>query len=110
PVDKLTVEIGARIENSGLNVDITRNDNVQKIASVNKTDILPVTNITYRLAENINFRGSFSLTLARPNFREISNFRFQDFVGGQTIYGNPDLKQTQIQNYGVRLEYYPNPG
>lgn len=110
PVDKLTVEMGARVENSDMSVEIIRDNQVQQIASVENTDILPVTNITYRVAENINLRGAFSLTLARPNFREISNFRFQDFVGGQTIYGNPDLKQTQIQNYDLRLEYYPNPG
>lgn len=110
PLDNFKIQLGVRVEDSDMNVTILKNNQTQPIANVENTDILPATNITYSITPSLKLKGAFSLTLSRPNFREISNFRFQDFIGGQTIYGNPNLRQTQIQNYDLRLEYYPNPG
>ena len=58
---------------------------------INELDYLPALNITYRPTEKINLRSAISITLARPEFRELSNFSFQDYIGGRTVYGNPDL-------------------
>ena len=111
PISKMTWEIGARIENSDQEVEII-NSNGQKqlLANVENLDLLPATNLTYSLTGKTNIRGAFSYTLARPEFREISRFRFQDFIGGQIVYGNPNLNRTKIQNYDLRVETYPNAG
>ena len=110
PMNHVTWEIGARIENSDQEVETLNDGSVELIADVENTDILPATNLTYSLSEKTNIRGAFSFTLARPEFREISAFSFQDFIGGQIVYGNPDLNRTQIQNYDLRLETYPSAG
>lgn len=108
--DNLSIEVGARIEQSVQKVTIDQNGNDQTIANVDETDILPAINVTYSASDKTNIRGAFSSTLARPEFREISDFRFQDFVGSQIVYGNPDLNRTVIHNYDLRFETYPNPG
>lgn len=108
--DNFTIETGARIEQSAQEVMITEGDETITIANVDKTDILPAVNATYSASKKTNIRGAFSMTLARPEFREISDFRFQDFVGSQIVYGNPELNRTVIHNYDVRFETYPNPG
>ena len=110
PMNNVTWEIGARIENSDQEVETLNDGSPQLIANVENTDILPATNLTYSLSDKTNLRGAFSFTLARPEFREISAFSFQDFIGGQIVYGNPNLNRTQIQNYDLRLETYPSAG
>lgn len=109
-LDNFSIETGARIEQSVQKVMVDDNGQSQTIANVDKTDILPAINVTYSASDKTNIRGAFSSTLARPEFREISDFRFQDFVGSQIVYGNPDLNRTVIQNYDLRFETYPNPG
>lgn len=74
---------------------------------VDELDVLPAINATFRLTDRTNIRGAFSSTLARPEFRELSNFNFQDYIGGRTIYGNPDLERTKIFNYDLRFETFP---
>lgn len=99
---KVDLVVGARVENS-----------VQKIDGnevLSTTDVLPSLNATYRLKEDQNIRVAFAITLARPEFREISNFFFADFVGSRTIFGNPDLKRTKIFNYDLRWEVFPGIG
>ena len=97
-----SIEAGLRAENSEQRI------NGETI--IDKTDLLPALNATYRLTDNINIRGAASLTLARPEFREISRFQFRDFFGGRTIFGNPDLDRTKIYNADLRFEWYPNSG
>lgn len=100
--DKWTFEGGLRAENSAQFID----DEVL----INELDYLPALNITYRPTEKINLRSAISITLARPEFRELSNFSFQDYIGGRTVYGNPDLKRTRIYNYDLRFELFPETG
>ncbi len=102
PSEKWNIVTGLRVENSAQFI----NDEVL----IDETDFLPAFNATYRLNDNTNIRGAVSITLARPEFRELSNFNFQDFVGGRTVYGNPGLERTKIQNYDLRIETYPNVG
>ncbi len=101
PNNNWNIEGGVRAEYSAQFID-----NESLIAEL---DYLPALNATYRPTVNVNLRGAFSITLARPEFRELSNFNFQDFVGGRTVYGNPDLERTRIYNYDFRFEVFPNP-
>ncbi|SMO43579.1 TonB-dependent receptor [Fodinibius sediminis] len=99
---RLSLDVGARIESSDQRIDGR--------SLVQTTDILPSINATYNISDKTNLRGAFSVTLARPEFREISEFDFQDFVGSRIVYGNPDLERTNINNYDLRFETYPHPG
>ncbi|MCE2504002.1 MAG: TonB-dependent receptor [Chlorobi bacterium] len=73
-----------------------------------EVDILPSVNLIYSLAEDMNLRGAFSQTLARPEFRELAPFRFDDYR--QSTFGNPSLDRTRILNYDLRWEWFPRPG
>lgn len=73
-----------------------------------QSDVLPSLNLVYSWGEEMNVRGSFSQTLARPEFRELAPFRFDDYR--QSTYGNPALERTRITNYDIRWEWFPGPG
>lgn len=79
-------------------------------ANLETLDWLPGLNVTYRIAERMNFRFAASRTITRPDFRELAPFEFTDFVGGRTILGNPDLERTQIDNFDFRWEVFPQIG
>lgn len=102
PSDRWNIVTGLRAENSAQFIDGD--------VLIDELDILPALNLTFRPTDETNLRGAFSITLARPEFRELSNFNFQDFIGGRTVYGNPDLERTRIFNYDLRWETYPNTG
>ncbi len=102
PTGRWNFVTGLRAENSAQYI----NDEVL----IDELDLLPAVNATYRPSDKTNLRAAFSITLARPEFRELSDFNFQDFVGGRTVYGNPDLERTKIYNYDLRVETYSNPG
>lgn len=100
--EDLSFILGARIEDS--------DQRLNKESALHTTDILPAANATYKLRKDMNLRSAFSITLARPEFRELSEFFFTDFIGSRTIFGNPELKRTKIYNYDLRWEFYPNAG
>lgn len=103
----LNLELGVRNEYSNQRVV---NGVGQQRAQIETNDFLPAVNVTYRLSDNTNIRTAFSKTIARPEFREMSDFFFQDFIGGRVIYGNTGLTRTTIQNYDLRFEIYPKSG
>jgi outer membrane receptor protein involved in Fe transport len=110
--DKFSFELGGRVEESTQTIEVPQNLSGEYVeaSEVSNTDFLPAFNATYEVSEDINIRGAFSRTLARPEFREISNFNFADFFGGRRVYGNPDLERTRITNYDLRFETYPSGG
>ena len=58
----------------------------------------------------MNLRFGLARTIARPEFRELTPFAYFDFVGGQMVYGNPQLDSTLILNGDVRWEWFPSAG
>lgn len=80
------------------------------VGVINGNNFLPSVNLVYALKENMNLRGSFSQTLARPNMREMSPFSSFSFIGGPTETGNPNLKQSEITNIDFRWEWFIKPG
>ena len=77
---------------------------------INQLDVMPGVSGTYQLVTNMNLRASFSQTVARPTYREIAPYRSYDPTGNEIIEGNPNLTMTDISNYDVRWEYFPQPG
>ncbi len=73
---------------------------------VNRTDMLPAVATTWFITDKQQLRASFSQTLSRPDFRELSPAPFTDPSTGNETTGNPDLMQTGIDNYDARWEYY----
>lgn len=110
--EKLRFVGGARLElwdltlvpvNQLINMEDTNNQ-----AEKNVLDVLPSVNLIYGLSDRVNVRASFSQTLARPEFRELAPFRFDDYK--QSTFGNPALERTRIMNYDLRWEWFPRAG
>jgi hypothetical protein len=72
-------------------------------------DLLPSLNLSYNL-DKTKFRFSASKTLARPEFREVANFAYYDFVRNAQILGNSKLEKSDIYNLDFKYEYYPKSG
>ncbi len=73
-------------------------------------DLLPSLNLTYSTSEKVKWRTSLSKTLARPEFREVANFAYYDFVRNAQLLGNKNLEKSDIYNFDVKWELYPNSG
>lgn len=108
---KLRLVGGVRYEKSDQTVTtydrFARGDAPLK-ATLSDQDYLPAINATYALTEEINLRAAVSQTVNRPDLRELSPYGYND--QGASAYeqsGNPDLVQSKIDNYDIRIECYP---
>lgn len=72
-------------------------------------DILPSLNVSYN-ENKTKYRFSLSKTLARPEFREVANFAYYDFVRNAQILGNSKLEKSDIYNLDLKYELYPKAG
>lgn len=114
---------GVRYEYTNLIVE-SADTKVEKGELVNH-DLLPSANLIFKIwdgkkvtikkdslqrSRDMKLRASYNRTLARPSFREIAPFFYEDFERGLRTIGNPDLKRTIIHNFDLRWEYYPKPG
>jgi hypothetical protein len=109
-IDKLKLNTGFRTEYNLFKVQ-TSDFGGQRI-SVDREylDILPSLNATYSTSEKTKVRLSVSKTLARPEFREVANFAYYDFVRNAQLLGNPNLQKTDIFNSDIKFELYPKSG
>ena len=69
-------------------------------------DPLPSLNLVAKLTPKMNFRAAVSMTVARPEFRELAPFQFTDFFGGELVQGNPQLQRTRIGSADLRWEWF----
>ncbi|MCF7818862.1 MAG: TonB-dependent receptor, partial [Kiritimatiellales bacterium] len=73
-------------------------------------DMLPSIGIEVRPIESVVLRGSYSETVARQTFKELTPIQQQEFLGGDVFIGNPNLEMSALQNYDLRADYAPYPG
>jgi outer membrane receptor protein involved in Fe transport len=76
-------------------------------AVLQNTDPAPAVNVIYSVTARQNLRVSYSQTISRPDFRELSPFDFENTLGGFITAGNPALKRATINNYDARWEWFP---
>ena len=109
-INKLKINMGIRTEYNLFKVQ-TSDFGGQKI-SVDREylDLLPSLNATYSTSEKTKIRLSLSKTLARPEFREVANFAYYDFVRNAQLLGNPNLQKTDVLNSDIKFELYPKSG
>jgi hypothetical protein len=109
-INNLKVNTGFRTEYNLFKVQ-TSDFSGQRI-SVDREylDLLPSLNATYSTSEKTKVRLSVSKTLARPEFREVANFAYYDFVRNAQLLGNPNLQKTDIFNSDIKFELYPKSG
>ncbi|MBI2795899.1 MAG: TonB-dependent receptor [Gemmatimonadetes bacterium] len=106
---RVRVIVGARLENSRVEVNTVTQLGTRYRARRNDTDLLPSIVVNARLSESQGVRFAVSQTLARPEYRELSPAQFRDVIGGVSVTGNERLQRTLIQNVDLRWEWFPSP-
>ena len=104
---KLTTSGGVRTENQFFNVYTYNFSGMEEFVNRMYLDLLPSINFIYSYNQRTNFRLSASRTVARPEFREVSNFTYYNFVRNAQVIGNTNLERTKITNIDFRYEFFP---
>ncbi len=73
---------------------------------LNNDYFLPAVTLTWNFARDMQLRGNFSKTIARPQFRELAAQQFQDFESDRLYFGNPNLQDSELTNYELRYEWF----
>ena len=81
-------------------------------------NLFPSANLIFSANEDLNLRGSYYRSIARPSFKELSFATILDpvsnrtFNGGLFVYDDWDgnLVSTNINNFDLGLEFYLQPG
>lgn len=125
---KLKTVLGLRAENyvqrhTGRNQTFASGDyvngkNLSNDKVLESLDFFPSVNLIYSLTEKQNLRASYSRTIARPSFKELSFAQIVDpitnriFNGSLFTYSDWDgkLTETRIDNVDMRWEYFMDRG
>jgi len=107
--EKLKSILGFRFENyqvlyTGENSQLGQIYDNQKI--INKSNLFPSLNFIYSLKENQNLRFAYSLTTARPSFKEASIAEIYDPLSNLFFIGNINIRPTYIDNFDIRYEAF----
>jgi TonB-dependent receptor len=60
----------------------------------------------YEIAPKLITRATYSSTIARPGFNQLSISKTIDFGSGQVVVGNPDLKPAYANSFDLTIEKY----
>lgn len=101
---------GARVEQSSLDIGLTTDIDLMippaKPITQTHRVLLPAVNAVFAVSKRSNLRAAYGITVARPNFREVSPALYFDYVRRRAIGGNPDLTETRIHNADLRWETF----
>ncbi len=101
---------GVRIENDKVDLDAFSTLGNPIAVRKNWTDVLPSLSLNYQLTDAQQLRLSSSMTLARPEYRELAPITSRDVLNADDVLGNDRLERTRIANADARWEWYPNSG
>jgi TonB-dependent receptor len=102
--DKFSLSGGVRIEHNRRYLD--DGSDLPKYEEI-KTIPLPSLNATYNFNQRSLLRLGGSMSVNRPEFREIAQFSYFDFTNNAIITGNNSLRTATIYNADLRYEFYP---
>ncbi|MCO6359337.1 TonB-dependent receptor domain-containing protein [Roseivirga pacifica] len=121
PAENLKAIIGVRAENFVQRH--TGRDQLQTVVLDNDIvlddlNFFPSVNFIYALQERQNLRASYSKTIARPSFKELSFAQILDPVSNRIFNGglfaiddwDGNLQATHIDNFDIRWELFMNRG
>lgn len=124
PIKGLKTIVGLRLENymqrhTGRDQDFSNSggeqgNNLDNDLVLDELNLFPSLNLIYNLTDQQNLRLSYSRTIARPSFKELSFAQILDPISNRTFNGGlfpfPDwdgnLVSTLINNYDLRWEMY----
>ena len=109
--NKLSGNLGLRFERDEIDVIWDVANYVGRIGTLNRVyeSLYPSVNLKYELKENQYLRFASSVTQTLPEFKELSPFEYVSPTGRVTK-GNPDLEKSEIYNFDVKYEIFPQSG
>ncbi len=78
--------------------------------SLQTNNILPSIGFEFKPVKPLSFRASYSETVARPTFKEITPIKQMEYVGAPVFIGNKELTMSTLKNYDLRADYTPFEG
>ncbi|HEY4650148.1 MAG TPA: TonB-dependent receptor [Pontibacter sp.] len=106
---KLNLSGGVRVEYNRQRISTALYGSGKIEVSNPITNVLPSLNAVYHLTDRSLLRSGYSVSVNRPEFRELAPFTYYDFQLNAEIQGNKDLTTATIHNADLRYEFYPNP-
>ncbi|MBL9077491.1 MAG: TonB-dependent receptor [Planctomycetes bacterium] len=103
-----TPEAGATWLPDGQNLSVTLEPGDADV-DFREYDVLPSVGLVWRPADELTLRTSYSETVARQSFKELTPILNQEYLGGPIFIGNPDLRMSGVRNYDVRADWTPLP-
>lgn len=115
--DKFNATVGFRGEYNNQTLQSRERGSGSKVEVENPVfSPLPSLNLAYNISKKHLIRAAYSLTVNRPEFRELAPFTYYDFVYDVTRTGfvprpdKPKLLNASISNIDLRYEFYPSEG
>ncbi len=98
--------------------DVVNGRNLDNQKVLDALDLFPSAILIYALNENQNLRASYTRTIARPSFKELSFAQILDPITNRIFNGslfqypdwNGELSETRIDNFDVRWELFQEKG
>lgn len=78
--------------------------------SFSQDDTLPSLALEVTPIKPVKVRASYSQTVARQTFKELSPVMQMEYLGADIFVGNPNLRMSALDNYDLRVDYEPYPG
>jgi carboxypeptidase family protein/TonB-dependent receptor-like protein len=100
---------GSRLEYSLIQLDTADDQGAPLHVGKKDIDPLPGANLILTPRNDMNVRLSYSRTVTRPEFRELSPVEYPAPRGLRPLIGNPDLVETKIESYDLRWEWFLSP-
>lgn len=121
PIENLKSILGVRAENfvqRHTGRDQLQNNVLENEEVLDELNFFPSANLIYALNGSQNLRLSYSRTIARPSFKELSFAQILDPVSNRIFNGglfaiddwDGNLKATDINNFDIRWELFANRG
>jgi|GEM_PF-1914744 len=98
-MDKMSFQIGARLENSDINANKEKN---------NQTHLLPYGAVLYKPKPNHSFKMSYRKILNYPNYSYLNPFKYYSSDSLSYFTGNPSLKPEQKHNLNLKYVFRKN--
>jgi TonB-dependent receptor len=88
-------------------VDFRTRESLEAVINgrIDETKMLPSLGFTFRPIEGLSLRGAYSMTVARPSFREIGYYATVEPGTDDVTVGNPQLQLSDVESYDLRAEY-----
>jgi len=107
-IDRFKISTGIRFEKYNFALSSRNANNNEYINESDTLNLFPSVNVSYQINEKSLIRIAYGKTINRPEFREIAPYNYYNFEMKAGIYGNPELKNSYIQNVDLRYEIYPS--